>query len=243
MWVLPIVRPVVKAEGGFDGVVVMALYPEDSSTLLRSVLYAPDMYATVIHPLGRRFVWQNQQGSDAQAPQYGPMPMLRPLPISGPGPAVLQGGWAPGRRPADGGHHHGATWPTWACTSLWWWPWSALRRFLPRGARRWVTLAFYLLVGMVVVFGLRVMQQNLRGQRAVPARQRPGAEQFVARRADRHWPGRVGCQFADRQVYFSSAWKAQLGYEDAQIGNTFAEWTMRIHPETMWAHQSSLGGV
>ncbi len=28
----------------------------------------------------------------------------------------------------------------------------------------WVTLAFYLLVGMVVVFGLRVMQQNLRSQ-------------------------------------------------------------------------------
>ena len=61
----------------------MALYPEDLSTLLRSVLYAPDMYATVIHPLGRRFVWQNQQGSDLQAPQYGPTPMLRQFQASG----------------------------------------------------------------------------------------------------------------------------------------------------------------
>ncbi|MSQ48260.1 MAG: response regulator [Deltaproteobacteria bacterium] len=44
-------------------------------------------------------------------------------------------------------------------------------------------------------------------------------------------------------VFFSSRWKEMLGYTDHEIGNTFEEWTSRIHPEdlpsvtqTMQAH-------
>lgn len=33
------------------------------------------------------------------------------------------------------------------------------------------------------------------------------------------------------QVFFSHQWKAMLGYDDAEIGNTLAEWDTRIHPE------------
>jgi len=126
---------VVNAEGGFDGVVVMVLYPEDLSTLLRSVLYAPDMYATVIHPLGRRFVWQNQQGSDLQAPQYGPTPMLRQFQASGARQAVLQGVLRPDEpermvaittvQPAGLPMNHVLVVAV-----------GRTRRFLPRGARR-----------------------------------------------------------------------------------------------------------
>jgi len=33
------------------------------------------------------------------------------------------------------------------------------------------------------------------------------------------------------QVYFSRQWKAMLGFEEHEIGNTLAEWDTRIHPE------------
>ncbi|MDK2742775.1 MAG: ATP-binding protein [Nitrospira sp. BO4] len=32
-------------------------------------------------------------------------------------------------------------------------------------------------------------------------------------------------------VYLSPEWKRQLGYEDHELGNTFAEWKSRLHPE------------
>lgn len=232
MWVLPIARPVVNAEGGFDGVVVMVLYPEDLSTLLRSVLYAPDMYATVIHPLGRRFVWQNQQGSDLQAPQYGPTPMLRQFQASGARQAVLQGVLRPDEpermvaittvQPADLPMNQALV--------------VAVGRTLPAifaswRTTVWVTLAFYLLVGMVVVFGLRVMQQNLRSQEQSLLDKDQALSNLWHAVLIATGQGVWDANLQTEQVYFSSAWKAQLGYEDAQIGNTFAEWTMRIHPD------------
>lgn len=35
------------------------------------------------------------------------------------------------------------------------------------------------------------------------------------------------------QVFYSPEWKNQLGYEDAEIGNNFAEWETRVHPEDL----------
>ena len=38
---------------------------------------------------------------------------------------------------------------------------------------------------------------------------------------------------ATNQVYFSHQWKAMLGYEDAEIGDTLTEWSERVHPEDL----------
>lgn len=35
------------------------------------------------------------------------------------------------------------------------------------------------------------------------------------------------------KVFFSSEWKRQIGYEDHEISNDFAEWQNRVHPEDL----------
>jgi PAS domain S-box-containing protein len=37
------------------------------------------------------------------------------------------------------------------------------------------------------------------------------------------------------KVFFSSRWKAMLGYEDGEIGDTLQEWQSRVHPEDLEA--------
>ena len=37
------------------------------------------------------------------------------------------------------------------------------------------------------------------------------------------------------KVFFSSRWKAMLGYEDEEIGDTLQEWNSRVHPEDLEA--------
>lgn len=41
-------------------------------------------------------------------------------------------------------------------------------------------------------------------------------------------------------VYFSPEWKRQIGYEDHEIGNDFAEWEGRVHPDDL---ESTLAAV
>ena len=38
---------------------------------------------------------------------------------------------------------------------------------------------------------------------------------------------------AARTMFFSPRWKEMLGYEDHEIGHTFAEWSSRVHPEDL----------
>jgi PAS domain S-box-containing protein len=42
------------------------------------------------------------------------------------------------------------------------------------------------------------------------------------------------------KVYYSSIWKAHLGYADAEIGDTFAEWESRVHPDDRSAVDAAL---
>lgn len=53
-YVLNMSKVVLNANGDFDGIVLVSLGPEYFSTLLRSVLYAPDMRSELIHASGKR---------------------------------------------------------------------------------------------------------------------------------------------------------------------------------------------
>ena len=43
--------------------------------------------------------------------------------------------------------------------------------------------------------------------------------------------GILDWEVATETVYYSPAWKKQLGYEDHEVQNVYEEWTSRIHPE------------
>jgi len=52
--------------------------------------------------------------------------------------------------------------------------------------------------------------------------------QTIVRSAD---VGLWDWDLATDRVYFSPEWKRQIGYEDHELGNDFAEWRSRLHPE------------
>lgn len=43
------------------------------------------------------------------------------------------------------------------------------------------------------------------------------------------------------KVFFSSRWKAMLGYEAGEVGDTFQEWRSRVHPEDLEAMLEAIG--
>ncbi len=95
----------------------------------------------------------------------------------------------------------------------------------------WVTLAFYLLVGMVVVFGLRVMQQNLRSQEQSLLDKDQALSNLWHAVLIATGQGVWDANCRPSRCIFPRPGKPNWATKDAQIGNTLAEWTMRIHPD------------
>ena len=74
-------RAIVSANGSFAGIVIAALEPEYFEVLMRSVLYAPDMWVSLAHSDGKVFVTMPRDadhaevggpGTQATAPAVGP---------------------------------------------------------------------------------------------------------------------------------------------------------------------------
>lgn len=72
-YVLNMSKVVLNAHGDFDGIVLVSLGPEYFSTLLRSVLYAPDMHSELIHANGK-MVFQAPEQNKTQATDLGTKP-------------------------------------------------------------------------------------------------------------------------------------------------------------------------
>lgn len=72
-YVLNMSKVVLNAHGDFDGIVLVSLGPEYFSTLLRSVLYAPDMRSELIHASGK-LIFQAPEQNKAGATDMGAKP-------------------------------------------------------------------------------------------------------------------------------------------------------------------------
>ena len=66
-WYLTLARVLRGADGGFGGLVLATLDPEEFRLLLDSVRYAPDMATGRLHGDGLRFLWVDGDG-EAQLP-------------------------------------------------------------------------------------------------------------------------------------------------------------------------------
>jgi diguanylate cyclase (GGDEF)-like protein/PAS domain S-box-containing protein len=235
LWMLPVVRPVLGADGSFAGAIAMSLYPEDFATLLRSVVYAPDMYAMLIHADGQGFVWENQTGMvgpGVALPTAAPQQLFAQFQALGEPQSVLQGSWAAGQAPSMVALQRvqlsqlGLQLPLVV----------AVGRSLPAVFAAWHAvalgaLALYVVVGIGVALGLRLMQQHLRRQEKSLQAKDQALDDLWHAVLVATGQGVWDCNPRTGHVYFSTAWKALLGYEDADIGTNVQEWVQRVHPD------------
>lgn len=243
LWVLPVVRAVVGPDGAFDGVIAMSLYPEDFATLLRSVVYAPDMYAALIHRSGQRFVWENQMETPPQAESdlastgvalqtTQSAPLWLQFQALGVPQAVLQGTWGP-QQPISLVALQAVQLPHLSAQA----PLVvAVGRSLTAVFAAWhmvalAALALYVLLGLGIALSLHRMQQRLRRQEQTLQAKDQALDSLWHAVLVATGQGVWDCNPGTGHVYFSTAWKALLGYADEDIGPNVQEWVQRVHPD------------
>jgi two-component system, cell cycle sensor histidine kinase and response regulator CckA len=59
----------------------------------------------------------------------------------------------------------------------------------------------------------------------------PGADSGLTLLADLGGVGFFDLNFKDEQIYYSPAWKRQLGFEDSELVNTYDTWLRLLHPD------------
>lgn len=236
LWKLPLARARWAPDGSIEGILVAALHPDDFATLLRSVVYAPQMYAMLIHGQGQRFVWEQQDAHTPSTPlealQLPAADLLAQLRATGVLQTVVQVPAQEGQpaqlvalqevRPSALDMDYPLV--------------VAVGRSLPAVFATWYTmlwaaLAFYVLVGMGVALGLRLMQQHLRRQEQSLQDKNQALDNLWHAVLVATGQGVWDCNPRTGVAYYSMAWKALLGYDDADIGSNVQEWLQRVHPE------------
>ncbi|WP_313072056.1 diguanylate cyclase [Melaminivora sp.] len=235
-WYITLARRVTLEGGGFGGVVMATLDPEQFLTLLQSVRYAPDMVAGLVHGDGLRFLMafegqsQPVEADVARADTPFALHMHSGAPAS-----VLQGRMAP-----DGPLLQAAV-RTISPPEL-----HMDKPLVVGVARRqeavfdewraaaWVVAVAYALLGMGAGTALLVLQWRRRDlqEHALALAEREAVLEARWRAVLEatslgvwEWRGEGG------PVYFSPAWKAMLGYEDGDVADGDHDWTARLHPD------------
>lgn len=240
LWKLPLARAVWAADGSVQGVLIVALHPRDFATLLRSVVYAPDMYVMLIHDQGQRFVWEKQPGredqADADEQEEAALPeparVLAQLRDSGAQQLMLRDVLQDGQQqqlvavhavqPAGLDLDHHLVVAVGRSVRAVFSSWRVLL---------WSALAFYVLVGLGVAHGLHLMQQHLRRQEQSLQDKNQALDNLWHAVLVATGQGVWDCNPRTGVAYYSMAWKALLGYDDADIGSSIQEWAQRVHPE------------
>ncbi len=230
LWVLTLARPVLDAQGEFDGVVTAVLRPEDFADLLRSVLFAPDARAGLIQGGGQTFALQTLQDKLPGAtppPGYG-QALLRQFWGQGQDAAVLQGPLLPHEGPRLVAVQMitppgiGMDTPMLVGVGR-----DVQAMFAPWYARLWVSVGLYAVLALLSALGLHLIQSNLR---RVQVKEQALSELWHAV-LTATGQGVWDYDVVHQRVYFSSTWKRALGYADDEVGDSLQEWQSRIHPD------------
>lgn len=236
LWVLTLARTIPGPDGSFGGMVAAALDSEAFRTLVQSVLYAPDMQSGLLHADGQRFLAQGETAMPSGINVHYPGLLFARFLGSGAAQQVLRGTMLPGsdeRMVAFQSINP---------------PRLAMDKHLIAGVGRSVDAIFadwhakagtqaslYIIALALAVLGLRVHQQR-RG--ALAAQEAALQERWQAV-LDATGQGVWDYDLRTGRVFFSKAWKTMLGYDEADIGDGFDEWSTRVHPDDWEPAQQS----
>jgi len=235
VWAIILARPVPDATGAFGGVVTATLDPEEFTTLLESVRYAPDMLAGLAHGDGLRFLMmaEHPEPPGADLAQSGTVFMQHRT--HGQAAGVYRGVTQPG------GAHRLVAIHTIQPPGL------HMDKALVVAAGRdwqaifsgWRTVAWglggaWVLLGLAAAAGLHLLQR-----RRIEARRYAQALATQEAALQARWlavlqatnQGVWDWDVASGRVYFSSVWKTMLGYAEGDLEGRLDQWMSSLHSE------------
>lgn len=231
-WVVSLVRRVPGPDGSFGGALAAALDAEAFRTLVRSVLYAPDTRAGLVHGAGVRFLSESE--SDGILPSGVD---VRSLP-DGLFARFLAGGQTQqvltGLRTLGSGEQRVVAYQIISPPQL------HMSAPLVAGvardvdamladwrAKAWWQASLYLLALLLSGLGLWRQQQRRR-EFAAQSTALQARWQAVLEATNQ---GVWDYDLRSGRIFYSRVWKQMLGYSDEEIGDSLDEWSTRVHPD------------
>ncbi|MFB2917324.1 PAS domain-containing protein [Aerosakkonema funiforme] len=116
--------------------------------------------------------------------------------------------------------------------------WGLLNATESQHARNWQQSEVELLQALSLHLAIALQQATIHQQLQEELSQRKQAQARL-RESEARWQfalegsgdGVWDWNIQTDRVFFSEQWKAMLGYSDAEVGNTLAEWHSRVHPD------------
>ena len=226
-------RAIVASNGSFAGIVIAALEPEYFEVLMRSVLYAPDMWVSLGHSDGKVFVTMPRDGARIEADWKPAAAAVPATPNDRPGSPILLGSIGGSSEPRMTAMRNVTPAELHMDKALV----IAVSRAVPEVFRAWRQQAleyslFFAILCAAAAFGLHRGQWRRKAFARLAAsaarERRQSAEQFelALQGADLglwDWDLR-GDRFKHNEVT-----RQQLGYAPGEIGEFGGEWHGIIH--------------
>ncbi len=239
VWAMNVVRMVSGPDGRFAGIVSVTLDPEEFQVLLNSVRYTPDTWSALAHGDGTLFMMvpdrPNQSGKNLAQPgsffsQHLASRQAKNV-FTGTTYATAESRMLALHtiQPPDVNMSHPLV--------------VAVARDIGAIYAPWQTkateiLLLFCLLTCALSAGLWLLQTRQRRAWLLHVANQMALDQEAAT-LERRWQavleatnqGVWDWNAQTNQVFFSSVWKAMLGYAEEEIGSDLQEWDSRLHPD------------